>query len=121
MKTVHEAIWSPIILLAFAFARWFPFEKTPLPCPFRTITSIPCPTCGGTRAMIALARFDLPRAFEMNPLVALCGLLAALYLFHAIRVLFTRNPWRPELPRMMRYVVIGAIAANWVYLIAVGR
>jgi hypothetical protein len=106
---------------AFLVARWFPFEKFPLLCPFRALTSLPCFTCGGTRSMIALSRFDLLRALEMNPLVAVAGLLAALYVVHSLRVSITRKPWRPELPRWARPLAIAALAANWIYLIAVGR
>jgi hypothetical protein len=118
---VHEAVWAPLIAGAFMVARWFPFEKAPLVCPFRAITSIPCFTCGGTRAMIALSHFDLLGALKMNPLVAVAGLLAALYLLHSIRVAITRKPWRPQFPRFMRPVSIAALAVNWIYLIAVGR
>ena len=120
-KVVHEAIWAPIIVVAFAAARWFPFERVPLPCPFRAITSLPCFTCGATRSMIALAQFDVVRALEMNPLVAIGGMLGIVYVLHSIRVLFTKRPWRPEIPRIVRPGLIAAIAANWAYLVAVGR
>ena len=28
------------------------------PCPFRAVTGLPCPVCGGTRAFVAVARGD---------------------------------------------------------------
>jgi hypothetical protein len=121
-RVVHEAIWAPLIASAFVAARFFPFEKISfLVCPFKAITSIPCLTCGGTRAMIALSRFDLLRAVEMNPLVTIAALCGALYVLHAIRVLITQKPWRPAMPRMMRPGLIAAALLNWGYLIAVGR
>lgn len=36
-------------------------------CPFRLLTSIPCPGCGMTRAFIALASLDIKQAFSYNP------------------------------------------------------
>ena len=71
--------------------------------------------------MIALSHFDVVRALEMNPLVAIAGLLALLYVLHSIRVLITRKPWRPKFPPMLRPLVLAALVANWTYLIAVGR
>jgi hypothetical protein len=38
-------------------------------CPFRTLTGIPCPTCGGTRASLALLDGRLIDALRLNPLV----------------------------------------------------
>lgn len=37
-------------------------------CMFRTLTGYYCIGCGMTRMLHALAHFDLPRAFAMNPL-----------------------------------------------------
>ncbi|MDY7095424.1 MAG: DUF2752 domain-containing protein [Acidobacteriota bacterium] len=35
-------------------------------CPFKTLTSLPCPACGTTRAALALAHFD-PAAALLVP------------------------------------------------------
>ena len=40
-------------------------------CPLRDMTGIPCPTCGGTHAAVALANGRLMDAFAANPLVAI--------------------------------------------------
>ncbi|MFT3830346.1 MAG: DUF2752 domain-containing protein [Opitutaceae bacterium] len=45
--------------------RWAP------PCPWRALTGLYCPGCGSTRALLALAHGDLPRAFTQNPLLVL--------------------------------------------------
>ncbi len=39
-------------------------------CPWRALTHVPCPGCGGTRALLSLSRLDIPGAFALNPLVA---------------------------------------------------
>lgn len=41
------------------------------PCAWRTFTGIPCPGCGGTRALACLGAGDLEGALAMNPAVAL--------------------------------------------------
>jgi len=45
-------------------------------CPFHALTGGWCIGCGMTRALHALAHFDLPRAFSMNPLMVLLLLLS---------------------------------------------
>jgi hypothetical protein len=53
-------------------------------CPFHALTGIPCPGCGGTRALLRLASADPSGAFALNPLVSMAVLgalsLAALAL-----------------------------------------
>jgi hypothetical protein len=48
-------------------------------CPLRRLTGIPCPTCGTTRAVLALLRGDWSAAFTSNPLASGLALAAGLY------------------------------------------
>lgn len=45
------------------------FFKSGIGCVFRSVTGIPCPTCGITRATFSLLRLDLQGAFDNHPLV----------------------------------------------------
>ena len=94
----------------------------PFFCPFRALTGFPCPTCGGTRALAALARGNLPESLAMNPLLSLAALavLAAagtslarrIAARPAIRLLLS-----PRDHRILRIGCVVALAANWVYLV----
>ena len=48
-------------------------------CYFHEITSIPCPTCGSTRAILALVRGDIVSAFLFNPLFFVLILFISLW------------------------------------------
>src|SRR5438552_10603223 len=58
-----------LVLLAVSIAdRWhLPWPQ----CAFQAMTGLPCLTCGTTRSLLALGRFDLMRSFQFNPLAAL--------------------------------------------------
>jgi Protein of unknown function (DUF2752) len=43
----------------------------PLPCGFRCLTGLPCPGCGGTHAVHALAQGDWRGSLDWNPLILL--------------------------------------------------
>lgn len=92
-------------------------------CPFRELTGLPCPSCGTTRAALALAKFDFAGALVRFPLPTLAwmvliggGLLAGLSVLLKIDM--------PEPPRTLRNwqiaVVVGGVLANWIYSIATG-
>jgi Protein of unknown function (DUF2752) len=92
-------------------------------CTFKALFGIPCPTCGATRAALALARFDLAGAFARSPLAAAAwvaliagGLVAgvAALLGHGVPELPNRLPW------WARLGVVALVLANWAYLIATG-
>jgi hypothetical protein len=97
----------------------------PLFCPFRQLSGLPCPTCGATRALAALAHGDLPAALSFNPLVAIASLLlvAAGLLSLASRALRVGIPVPrpgPARQRLLRASAAGLILANWAYLILKG-
>lgn len=51
-------------------------------CPIRAIMGIPCPTCGFTRAALALLRGDIVRSLRIHPML-LPVLVSCLLFFHA--------------------------------------
>lgn len=101
--------------------RLYPYWKQHLyvPCPLLDLTGIPCPACGGTRAIAALAQGAWLDALSWNPGVALAGSVALLWLPLGTFLLL-RPSSRPSLPTrapaMVRWGLPLLLAANWVYL-----
>jgi hypothetical protein len=128
LEVDHEALWllvggASLCLLGVALAT--PGIQLPR-CAFKTITGLPCPTCGVTRTVIALSRGDLDGALFLNPLAAIAGGAALLYLLYAAAVLALRLPrFRPTVSaigaRRLRVAAVAVLGLNWVWLIATGR
>jgi hypothetical protein len=94
-------------------------------CFFKATTGLPCLTCGGTRALVHLARLDVMGALAMNPLVAV-SLLALVPWAVADAVLALRGrslvlEIGPLLKQVLMWSAFPVLIANWAYLIAVGR
>jgi hypothetical protein len=126
----HERLWLSVALAGAALmVLWVAagHEEWPhLICPFRQITGIPCFTCGGTRAVLALTRGDVRAALVWNPLVAVSAIAALVWLFYAAVVTALRAPrLRVRLAERDRFLFRAAawtaIAGNWVFLILQGR
>jgi hypothetical protein len=91
-------------------------------CFFKTMTGMPCMTCGTTRALGLLARLHPWNALHMNPLatVILCGLL----LYGAADVLLLARGQRlafdpgARLGRALWILFALLVVVNWGYLIA---
>lgn len=91
-------------------------------CAFRAISGVPCPTCGGTRALLALAQLDLGAALAWNPLVTLgVAVFFAGGLVALVRAL--RGQGVPDLPppRWAGGAAGLALAANWAFVVLTGR
>jgi len=128
LEVDHEALWllvgsASLCLLGVALVT--PGIQLPV-CGFKTITGLPCPTCGITRTIIALSRGDVSRGVFMNPLAAILCAVGLLYLVYAAIVLALRLPrFRPTVTsigaRRLRIAACTALAVNWIWLIATGR
>jgi ascorbate-specific PTS system EIIC-type component UlaA len=126
----HERLWLSVALAGAALVvLWVAAGHEELPrviCPFRHLTGIPCFTCGGTRAVLALTRGDVRAAFLWNPLVAISAIAALAWLVYAAIVTTLRAPrLRVRLAERDRFVFRAAawtaITGNWVFLILQGR
>jgi Protein of unknown function (DUF2752) len=124
----HEVLWlavSGAVLVGAAIVIRSPNVQLPL-CALKVLTGLPCPTCGLTRAVLAVTRGDLAAALFFNPLALVAGVASALYLAYAATVLALRLPrFRPRLSpadaRVVRATSLALLLANWVWLIATGR
>ncbi len=89
-------------------------------CLFRTVSGVPCPFCGGTRATMALAGGAPGDAFLWNPLAVLIH--AGLLVTGIALALGLRPPWLApgRSPAALRVLLV-LVAGNWAYLIVVGR
>lgn len=117
-------LWAAAALSAVVLRPFWLLIAPVLPgCPLRTLTGVPCPTCGSTRAGLALLHGDILGALQLNPLATLAGLafllggvLAPLWVGLGRKVPDLPDRW----PLGLRITVLAAIIANWVWLLATG-
>lgn len=87
-------------------------------CMFLRLTGLPCPSCGSTRAVLALTRGEILRAFAWNPLIT--AFLATLVLYLGTRILTGWAP-RVRLTRTERILALTLLVAlvlgNWAWVI----
>jgi len=114
-------VWAGLALAAVALRPLWDFLAPHLGrCTFRSLTGIPCPTCGATRGVLALLHHHPGQAFLLNPLVAsgtvilvVGGLLAPLWAWRRGTVPVLETP----LPRWLRMAAVLVILANWGWVI----
>ena len=112
-KDPRLAIWFPLLLglavVATAFsAKFFLEHGLTWRCPSIVLFGVPCPGCGGTRALAALAEGEIIRALRFNPL-----LVAGLFVSLALPFLKIQWTKRSDLGWPVFAVLIGL---NWIYL-----
>ncbi|MFO7635706.1 MAG: DUF2752 domain-containing protein [Clostridia bacterium] len=87
----------PALVLAAAIAAGF-FLDASL-CVFKRATGLPCPSCGMTRAYIALFQGRFAEAFSMHPLFWLAPVILFLVVVS----------WRTKKPFTKTYVILTAL------------
>ena len=91
-------------------------------CAFRALTGVACPTCGGTRALLALAHLEVGAALAWNPLVTLAAVVFfAGGLVALVRALRGKGVPDGAPPRWAGAAAALALAANWAFVVAAGR
>jgi Protein of unknown function (DUF2752) len=120
------AILAGCALVAITMVALLPLDRLPFSlCVFKATTGIPCMTCGTTRALARLARFDLAGALAMNPLTTLgtlaLGPWAAADLLLLLRGRALSLELSPAAARVARIAAVAAVLTNWAWLIAAGR
>ena len=109
---------SMTLTLAWTFSLWSPAWSAF--CPLRELTGIPCPTCFGTRALLAASHGEVWRALRLNPLVGAAGLGLFAFIPWTLATAVFNGP-RPSLsqPAVKKLAWAGAalLGANWAYLL----
>jgi hypothetical protein len=94
-------------------------------CPLRDATGIPCPTCGGTHAAVALVRGNWLAAWKANPVVALGLVGFGLWLLTglaatAIPRLRRDLEWTSREKTTARILAVVLLVAAWLYQLRAG-
>jgi|WetSurMetagenome_2_1015567.scaffolds.fasta_scaffold03880_3 hypothetical protein len=104
-------------------------DHSPGVCLFKSVTNLPCPSCGSTRAILALFRGDFIGSVSINPLgtiVALIMVITPLWLIYDIT---TRRKTLLEGYRRMENIIrrpyvaiplIVLVLINWIWNISKG-
>ncbi|MBQ8498051.1 MAG: DUF2752 domain-containing protein [Clostridia bacterium] len=82
-----------------------------IPCLYKAISGIPCPTCGITRAYLALLRLDIQAAFAYHPLFWTVPILFLFYLFDG--KIFSKKALNIMIPS----VIVALFFIRWIILI----
>ncbi len=91
-------------------------------CPFKSMSGLPCPTCGLTRAALALSRGEVVHALTTYPLQSLLwlGFVLGGTVFGLLALLRRPLPWPPEPPLWGKLLLLALVVTNWIYSIATG-
>ena len=89
-------------------------------CRFRDLTTLPCPTCGGTLAAVSLARGEILVALEASPVVALALVWLVFWVIWGLTATMVPR-WRRQVKLFsgeklgVRIAVGTAILLGWAY------
>jgi hypothetical protein len=92
-----------------------------IPCLFKRITGIPCPSCGATRMCFSLLHREIVSAFLFNPLMFLGGIVFFLWIAYGFYMWFSKKKILLKFTKgetlIMKLFLLTLFLLNWCYLI----
>jgi hypothetical protein len=132
----RNKLYIPVLIFCLGGLFWIKYNmpdagQTPhiTVCPIKKVTGLPCPSCGSTRAVVALAEGDIKKSFFENPFGAF---LASFILLGPPWIVWdylsgnsTFMHWYLRAEKLMRrrsvaILLIGLVVANWIWNIIKG-
>ena len=120
----HELLWLLVSLGVFLGLAFWLSARLPTPqCAFHSLTGLPCPTCGATRAAWQFLHGNFAASFRFNPIAFVAYCLIVAFDLYALLALLLRAPrlrvinFRPNERALLRSLALVLIAANWLYLL----
>jgi len=77
-------VYGCIALLILCAGHFLPVCTFFPDCVFHSLTGIPCPTCGSTRAIEQMSHGNVSASIASNPLIALCFMAALLCFLYSV-------------------------------------
>ena len=114
-----------ILGLVFILLLLEEYISIPFGCPFKAITGVPCPGCGGIRAAQSLLRGEVLHALYINPLSCALCLFGAVLPFWAFYDCYRgkqslKKCMTTRWPKWIIVVVSIVLLANWIWNIIKG-
>ena len=98
------------------------FEDGPVLCPWRLLTGIPCPGCGGIRATSAIVLGQLEQAWLLNPIAFLVCFVVFVWAFRITPLIeFSRKSlalFRSQSLLLQVMILSLAYALAWIAAVA---
>ena len=122
-----ELLWGSLGALILLLIHVGPSPALfPIPCPFKFLTGIPCPSCGMTRCWTALGRHEWALAFRMHPALAAGHFFLWAYVPYALGAvagLWPRLGIRVSAAEALgiRLLLLASAGVLWSFLIWDGR
>jgi hypothetical protein len=107
------AAWAGLVV--WSYEHWRRTGEAVPTCNFRRFTGLPCATCGGTRAGMALLSGRPLEALAWNPLVTVS--LVGVPAWAAWRVWKPARPWGRTARIVAWSLAAAAFLGNWAYVL----
>ncbi len=82
-------------------------------CYFRELTGHPCPSCGLTRSLHAMAHLNFQQAMAFHPMGMIFFIALLIWLFIAVAEIILRKPIRIDLSNGMKKFAVISLILIW--------